>query len=175
MPGATLRNQSPVSILSSNGKRRSRQRLTPAPAYAATSSLAMMLQRSKLSMARLNFPRFPLTNLANHPKRRQKFWSPWSWHVLVHFCETLANIWISYSHNQLTVLQILTLYGIKHLYIDGQLSYQQRAKVVAQFCSNPEYRVLIMSSVGSVGLNLTIACIIIFLVRFLVILVFFLN
>ena len=53
------------------------------------------------------------------------------------------------------------------------MSYQQRAKVVAQFCSDPEYRVLIMSSVGSVGLNLTVAHVIIFVVRFLVIPDFF--
>lgn len=61
-------------------------------------------------------------------------------------------------------LQVLDLYKIKYLYIDGQMSFQKRAKVVAQFCSDPQYRVLIMSSVGSVGLNLTVASVIIFLV-----------
>lgn len=57
------------------------------------------------------------------------------------------------------------MYGIRHLSIDGQMSFQQRAKVVKMFAEEPEYRVLIMSSVGSVGLNLTVASAIIFLVR----------
>ncbi|KAG6903925.1 hypothetical protein DXG01_013848 [Tephrocybe rancida] len=59
---------------------------------------------------------------------------------------------------------ILTLYGIKHVYIDGQTSFQKRNKIVKAFREDPTIRVIIISSVGSTGLNLTIACIIIFLV-----------
>lgn len=60
--------------------------------------------------------------------------------------------------------QILTLYGIKFLYIDGQTSFNNRAKIVKRFREDPTYRVLIISSVGSTGLNLTVADTVIFLV-----------
>jgi len=59
---------------------------------------------------------------------------------------------------------VLTLYGIRHLSIDGQTSFQKRAKIVEIFCKDPTYRVLIVSSVGSNGLNLTVASVVIFLV-----------
>jgi SNF2 family DNA or RNA helicase len=65
------------------------------------------------------------------------------------------------------MMQVLTLYGVRHEHIDGRMTFQQRASVVKKFCANPDIRVLIMSSVGSVGLNLTVASVIIFLVRFL--------
>lgn len=45
------------------------------------------------------------------------------------------------------------------------MSFPQRAKVVKQFCVDDKICVLIMSSVGSIGLNLTVASVIIFLVR----------
>ncbi|KAF9455402.1 P-loop containing nucleoside triphosphate hydrolase protein, partial [Collybia nuda] len=61
-------------------------------------------------------------------------------------------------------IQILSLYGIQYLYIDGQTSYGQRAKIVKKFCEDPEYRVLIISAVGSTGLNLTVASRLIFTV-----------
>ncbi|KAG5634213.1 hypothetical protein H0H81_002857 [Sphagnurus paluster] len=60
---------------------------------------------------------------------------------------------------------ILKLYGVESLSIDGQMSFQERTKVVWQFCKGVKCRVLIISSVGTTGLNLTIANIIIFLVQ----------
>lgn len=62
------------------------------------------------------------------------------------------------------VFQVLTLYGIKFLYIDGNISVQKRAKIVEQFCTGKEYRVLIVSSVGATGLNLAVASTVIFVV-----------
>ncbi|RDB15031.1 Protein CHROMATIN REMODELING 5 [Hypsizygus marmoreus] len=58
---------------------------------------------------------------------------------------------------------VLDLYGIRYMYIDGQTSFQDRAKIVKSFCDDPLCRVLIISSVGSTGLNLTEASVIIFL------------
>lgn len=51
--------------------------------------------------------------------------------------------------------------------INGSLTYQQRAKIVAKFKADPTFRVLIFSKVGTVGLNLTEADILIFLVCYL--------
>jgi SNF2 family DNA or RNA helicase len=65
---------------------------------------------------------------------------------------------------------VLDLYGIKYKHIDGSTLLHNRAKIVEQFCEGSEFRVLIISSVGSTGLNLSIASVIIFLVR-----VIFLN
>ncbi|TFK58083.1 hypothetical protein BDN72DRAFT_720003, partial [Pluteus cervinus] len=50
---------------------------------------------------------------------------------------------------------VLDLYGIKYLYIDGDTTFEQRAAIVEQFRTDPIYRVLIFSNVGSVGLNLS--------------------
>ncbi|PPQ82663.1 hypothetical protein CVT26_001000 [Gymnopilus dilepis] len=61
------------------------------------------------------------------------------------------------------VIQVLELYGIEHLYIDGQTSYEKRSRIVHQFNTDCTVRVLIFSSVGSVGLNLARANTIIFL------------
>lgn len=60
--------------------------------------------------------------------------------------------------------QVLNLYGVKYVHIDGDMSFEERSRVVAQFCNDPEIRVLIFSHVGSMGLNLSIAVILIFLV-----------
>ncbi|KAF8054096.1 P-loop containing nucleoside triphosphate hydrolase protein [Lyophyllum atratum] len=62
------------------------------------------------------------------------------------------------------LLQILTLYGIDHKYIDGDTTFKQRNKIVHQFKTDPSFRVLIVSAVGGTGLNLTVASVIIFLV-----------
>ena len=61
--------------------------------------------------------------------------------------------------------KVLDLYSIKHLSIDGRTTFQQRAKIVQTFCKDSAYRVLILSLVGSNGLNLMVANIIIFLVK----------
>ncbi|KAF9442094.1 P-loop containing nucleoside triphosphate hydrolase protein [Macrolepiota fuliginosa MF-IS2] len=58
---------------------------------------------------------------------------------------------------------VLQLYGVKSLAINGKISFDQRDKRVKELYSdrNPA-RVLIFSSVGSAGLNLAIADIVIF-------------
>jgi SNF2 family DNA or RNA helicase len=49
--------------------------------------------------------------------------------------------------------------------MDGRTSNDRRAKIVSQFIKDPCIRVLIFSSVGSSGLNLSRANTVIFLVR----------
>ncbi|TFK16560.1 hypothetical protein FA15DRAFT_607055, partial [Coprinopsis marcescibilis] len=63
-----------------------------------------------------------------------------------------------------TPLLIFALRGIAAVAINGSLGYDQRAAVVAQFRNDPNCRVLIVSKVGTVGLNLTCADTMIFLV-----------
>ncbi|TFK62822.1 hypothetical protein BDN72DRAFT_776663 [Pluteus cervinus] len=58
---------------------------------------------------------------------------------------------------------VLDLYGIKYLHIEGEMTFEERARVVQQFCDDDDFRVLIFSSVGTVGLNLARACIIFYL------------
>lgn len=70
----------------------------------------------------------------------------------------------SFPHTIADNVQVLDLYGITYTYIDGQTSFQQRAKIVKRFCEDSSCRVLIISSVGSAGLNLSVASVIIFLV-----------
>jgi TATA-binding protein-associated factor len=52
----------------------------------------------------------------------------------------------------------MKLYGVDSLAIDGSMSFEKRDKVVAEFHAENSPRVLIFSSVGSAGLNLSIAC-----------------
>lgn len=58
----------------------------------------------------------------------------------------------------------MKLYGVDSLAIDGSMSFEKRDKVVAQFHAENSARVLIFSSVGSAGLNLSIASIVLFFV-----------
>lgn len=44
------------------------------------------------------------------------------------------------------------------------MAFQKRAEIVKQFCEGTEYRVLIISNVGSTGLNLSVASVMILLV-----------
>ncbi|KAL0057974.1 hypothetical protein AAF712_015368 [Marasmius tenuissimus] len=60
-------------------------------------------------------------------------------------------------------LDVLRLYGIDYLYIDGQTPLEKRARIINQFLDPDGPRVLVFSSVGAIGLNLTIADIVIFL------------
>jgi hypothetical protein len=76
---------------------------------------------------------------------------------VLHFC-IFCYVFGSYN------LQLLDLYGLRYAFIDGQMTFAQRAKVVATFNRDPTLRILIISSVGSAGLNLTAASTIIFLV-----------
>ena len=64
-------------------------------------------------------------------------------------------------------LQILALYNVKFLWIDGDLDYAKRAAIVKDFVESKDIMVLIFSSVGSVGLNLSCANYIVFLVCFI--------
>jgi TATA-binding protein-associated factor len=60
---------------------------------------------------------------------------------------------------------VLELYDTKSLAIDGSMSFKKRDKIIADFHSPDSPRVLIFSSVGSAGLNLAIADVVIFFVR----------
>jgi SNF2 family DNA or RNA helicase len=48
--------------------------------------------------------------------------------------------------------------------MDGQSSFEDRAKIVDQFDNDPSIRVLFFTSVGSYGLNLSVANHVIFVV-----------
>lgn len=67
-------------------------------------------------------------------------------------------------------IKVLHLYGVDSLWIDGGMSYEKRNKVVTNFHTLGNPRVFIFLSVGSTGLNLSIADVIIFFVSELVIL-----
>ncbi|KAK7034787.1 hypothetical protein VNI00_012195 [Paramarasmius palmivorus] len=57
---------------------------------------------------------------------------------------------------------VLKLHGVDSLHIDGSISYQQRDRIIAAFKKPGGPRVLIFSAVGSVGLCLTVADVVIF-------------
>jgi SNF2 family DNA or RNA helicase len=61
--------------------------------------------------------------------------------------------------------KVLELYGVKCLSIDGSIPYKKRDDIVQKFLGNGSPRVLIFSTVGSTGLNLSIADVVIFFVR----------
>jgi predicted helicase len=60
---------------------------------------------------------------------------------------------------------VLDLYGIDSLAIDGTMAFHKRDEVVSKFHAPGSARVFIFSSVGSAGLNLSIADVVIFFVR----------
>jgi hypothetical protein len=62
-------------------------------------------------------------------------------------------------------MQVLTLHGVESLAIDGTLSFEKRDRIVSQFHQPDSPRVLIISKVGSAGLNLSIADIVLYFVR----------
>ena len=68
-------------------------------------------------------------------------------------------------HSNIQRRQVFNLYNIPHLYMDGQATYAARAKIVKTFNTDPSIRVLFFTSVGATGLNLTMASVLIFLVR----------
>uniref|UniRef100_A0A0W0GC69 Uncharacterized protein n=1 Tax=Moniliophthora roreri TaxID=221103 RepID=A0A0W0GC69_MONRR len=59
-------------------------------------------------------------------------------------------------------LKVLSLYGVQSLSLDGKLALAKRDAIVAQFHQPNNPRVLIFSSVGTTGLNLCIADVVIF-------------
>lgn len=68
----------------------------------------------------------------------------------------------------ISIFQILTLYGIKSVEFNGKTPHAKRKKVLNEFRrSTPKAgaRVLILSTVGAVGLNLACANIMIIVVR----------
>lgn len=62
------------------------------------------------------------------------------------------------------IFQILLLYGIESLAIHGGMAFDKRDETVSQFHTEGSPRVFIFSSVGSAGLNLSIADVVIFFV-----------
>lgn len=60
--------------------------------------------------------------------------------------------------------QILKLHGVDCVWIDGRTPYEKRAETVTKFKTDPDCRVLLFSKVGTVGLNLSRANVVIFLV-----------
>ncbi|KAJ4463203.1 P-loop containing nucleoside triphosphate hydrolase protein [Lentinula lateritia] len=60
------------------------------------------------------------------------------------------------------LVKVLRIYGVECLTIDGNDSFDKRANVVAAFQHEGGPRVLIFSSVGTVGLNLSVADVVIF-------------
>ncbi|RXW12083.1 hypothetical protein EST38_g13772 [Candolleomyces aberdarensis] len=72
-------------------------------------------------------------------------------------------IYIEFPSYATLVRNVFELYGIKILLISGTTSYEQRARIVKKFNEDPQYRVLVFSKVGSTGLNLTRASVVIFL------------
>ncbi|TEB22041.1 hypothetical protein FA13DRAFT_1716383 [Coprinellus micaceus] len=61
---------------------------------------------------------------------------------------------------------ILSLYGVFSVHIDGRMAYEKRSDTIKRFKKDPECRVLLFSRVGNVGLNLTCANTVIFLMKF---------
>lgn len=61
--------------------------------------------------------------------------------------------------------KILDLHHVKHTFINGNVPPAQRQSSIDTFKNDPATRVLIMSSVGAIGLNLSCANVVIFLVR----------
>jgi hypothetical protein len=60
------------------------------------------------------------------------------------------------------IASCLIVNGIKCAWINGEMSFAQRAEAVERFRSDAEIRVLIISAVGGTGLNLAFADIVIF-------------
>jgi TATA-binding protein-associated factor len=53
------------------------------------------------------------------------------------------------------------------LAIDGNMSFEKRERVLTEFCKPGGPRILIISKIGSAGLNLSIADVVIFFVNVL--------
>ncbi|KAJ2926181.1 hypothetical protein H1R20_g10917, partial [Candolleomyces eurysporus] len=75
----------------------------------------------------------------------------------------LVVICIEFPSYASLVRNVFELYGISRLVISGTTTDEQRAKIVCKFNKDPEHRVLVFSKVGSTGLNLTVASVVIFL------------
>jgi len=72
------------------------------------------------------------------------------------------------SESLFTEVQVLSLYGIPSLAINGNMSFEQRDQRIRDlYDDDNDARVLIFSSVGSAGLNLAIADVVVFFVSVL--------
>jgi SNF2 family DNA or RNA helicase len=58
-------------------------------------------------------------------------------------------------------MQVFKLYGIKCLPLNGTMTTAERTSAIERFKNDPETRVFFISTVGSVGLNLTEADVVI--------------
>jgi hypothetical protein len=56
------------------------------------------------------------------------------------------------------------MHNISPLILNGGLPIEDRTEIINQFTTNPAERVLLLSNVGAVGLNLTVANIVILFV-----------
>ncbi|KAM6490053.1 P-loop containing nucleoside triphosphate hydrolase protein [Amanita muscaria] len=83
------------------------------------------------------------TNLSNPAKR----------HILI-FAE--------FPSMTLILRNVLSLYNVQTLAIDGKMKFDRRDKIIKQFHQENQPRVLIFSKVGAAGLNLSIADVVIF-------------
>jgi SNF2 family DNA or RNA helicase len=72
--------------------------------------------------------------------------------------------WFSH-HGPHQPLQILELQGIECLTMNGSTKEEHREEVLSKFKTESRFRVLLMSMVGGIGLNLTVASTIIVFVR----------
>jgi SNF2 family DNA or RNA helicase len=61
----------------------------------------------------------------------------------------------------------LSLCGRKFVEYDGNISVGARSKAIAEFERSDDTRIMLLSNVGTTGLNLTMASVVIFLVRFI--------
>jgi hypothetical protein len=68
--------------------------------------------------------------------------------------------------NNSVLLSLLKLHNIDALIIHGGHGAEERNKTVLQFHSDPKVWVLIFSSVGAIGLNLTMATVVVLFVSF---------
>jgi SNF2 family DNA or RNA helicase len=68
------------------------------------------------------------------------------------------------DHASMHVCQILKIYNINALTLNGTHTVDERNDIIHQFNTKPEARVLLFSTVGAVGLNLTIATVVILFV-----------
>jgi SNF2 family DNA or RNA helicase len=72
------------------------------------------------------------------------------------------------SLTDITPLQVLYIHNIQCLALNGSMTLHERDEVIVKFKTDPKYRVLLVSMVGGVGLNLTVArYIIVFVSKFL--------
>jgi SNF2 family DNA or RNA helicase len=65
-----------------------------------------------------------------------------------------------YTHGS----QVFGLYGVEVLAVNGSMSFDKRAATIKKFRESPIHRVLALSSVGTVGINLSFCRFVIFLV-----------